>query len=194
MYSSEERETVMPNQAFFDEVGEAVREELLKPLGVIAPALPIVASGNDLPFNLAGSTRYDVEGRKPVRHYINTSPLFEDCPVDQAGTLAHEIIHAALPFVPRLNSAEQAHGPEFAKIATAIGLAPGVAGMASSIVGPQFRQWFNHRFPQYATPEGKRCGPFADLAEKLQIELKEEANYCRSPLRFREYGLARRSG
>ena len=57
-----------------------------------------------------------------------------DCPERVAATLCHELVHAAV-------GVKQGHGPEFRKVALAMGLQ---GKMTATVAGPGFQEMFDH--------------------------------------------------
>lgn len=132
----------MNRQRLLDIADEAIRADLLAPLGLFPPYLPIADGANrGLRFWEAGNTEYGPGRHKRPPLAIHISPELDD--LTAVGTLAHELVHAALPFVPGYpGNTEDGHGPTFARNVYAIGL---VGDPRATQVGPQFVDWFNKR-------------------------------------------------
>jgi hypothetical protein len=107
-----------------------IERDLLAPRGLKPAHIPIFVSdwrNPDWTFS-AGVTKFARHGSQRVPVMIDLAP---QKPGDLAATVAHELIHTALPW-------EAGHGPRFAAIAGAIGLeGPAEATMP----GPHFKAW-----------------------------------------------------
>lgn len=116
-------------QLFFDIAADAIRSELLEPRGIDAPFVPVNV-GATTAANAAGQTYYSRDATK-VPIMIAISGNIED-PIYAASTLAHEMVHTALPFAVD-------HDYPFDEIVRDLGL----KGPAKATVpGPKFERWF----------------------------------------------------
>lgn len=112
-----------------------LRSTMFEPRGITVPVLPISSVPLDFEeyMNAMGVTRY--RDKEPFEWYI--SPRIDN-PLEVASTMAHEMVHAALPY-------RVAHGKEFARIIDDIGLLPPYTATSP---GPSFVQWFEQYAPE----------------------------------------------
>lgn len=154
--------------------GDAIKRDLLAPQGLTPPAIPLkFATPSDDPLEIllgghdperlgpleVGRTAYN--GHDPLTalpEEIQISTWIADNRLKVAATLAHELIHASLPYcADKVEGKCQGHGPTFTRYARAIGLeGPPTATWA----GPKFRAWFERAvvplLPVYDTAEFPR--------------------------------------
>lgn len=137
---------MISNKSLFLSVArDAIAEEILKPMGLNPPRIPIVI--DDLRASFfgfeAGNTKFP-DGGPPSRIAIATLSFKRAKPSEIAGTLAHEMIHSALPFKsdPQLGEDDDGHGPTFHHYRMLAGLTDGPPQMAN--YGPRFAAWFKH--------------------------------------------------
>ncbi|TAJ97167.1 MAG: hypothetical protein EPO10_29680 [Reyranella sp.] len=127
----------MDRQRLLDIAAEAIRTDLLEPQGLNAPYLPIDDGQGEFPMEIGlavGVTRYTGAYGQPTSIGISDHPMHQR-PLDVVATLAHEMLHSALPW-------EVDHGPVFEQHANAMGL---IGPPTSTVPGPQFIDWFNRR-------------------------------------------------
>lgn len=125
----------MDRQRLLDIAAEAIRADLLEPLGLKAPYIPINDGEglSQIDFMLAnGATHFHRVTQRPDS--ISVAAWVES-DVKAAAILAHEMIHSALPY-------GEHHGDTFASFHHAIGLE---GSPNASDPGPQFVEWFNRR-------------------------------------------------
>lgn len=117
-----------PATAFIRAAAKVITKELLKPRGLNPPPrLPMFATNDMLEPFVDGKTMFDPETHKPVGILLRPAGH----PGELAATLAHELVHAALPF-------DVGHEGAFAETVKAIGLD---GDPRSTYAGPQFVAW-----------------------------------------------------
>lgn len=107
-----------------------IERDMLAPRGLKPAHIPIFVSdwrNPDWSFS-SGVTKYARHGSQRVPVMIDLAP---QAPGDLAATVAHELIHASLPW-------EDGHGPRFAAVANSIGL---IGPAEATMPGPQFKAW-----------------------------------------------------
>lgn len=128
-----------------------IEHDLLEPLGLKVPPIPLYVAERVLPSDISASTKFTHDQpdheKKPVLIALNVMHLMLSPEIDTAATLAHELIHAALPYdADPVTGLYRGHGPVFEGYANRIGL---VGDPRSTDPGPQFREWFNRRVERW---------------------------------------------
>lgn len=129
------------------DVVQAIKEELLAPLGLKPPDVPLyIANGRMMPFMVTATTKFDHDKPDSEKRAkliaLNAIFLPLESELDTAATLAHELIHASLPYnADAVTGPHAGHGPVFKSYADRIGL---VGDPRSTDPGPQFKEWFKH--------------------------------------------------
>lgn len=126
------------SQEYVDFLRTAIQRDLLDPLGLKVPNIPIKSAPQDyLTYDLGGGpsgrgvTLYDSLAGKNKAVYGSEAMTVRD----MAATLAHEMIHASLP-------GGVGHNEPFPKYLRALGM---IGPAETSEPGPKFREWFRSR-------------------------------------------------
>lgn len=137
------------------QIVDTIKDKLLKPLGLNAPNVPVyVINPALLPFKVSATTKFTHDQsdheRRPTLIGLNGITVVAYPRVDLAATLAHELLHASLPYDADPVTGDFAgHGPVFQHYATAMGL---VGDPRSTDPGPQFAEWFKRNDPATNRP------------------------------------------
>lgn len=128
-----------------------IEQDLLEPLGLKVPPIPLYVADHLLPWTTSASTKFTHDqpdhDKKPMMVALNAMHLMISSEIDTAATLAHELIHAALPYdADPVTGPYRGHGPVFEGYANRIGL---VGDPRSTDPGPQFREWFKRRVKRW---------------------------------------------
>lgn len=129
-------------------ITDRIKADLLKPIGLETPDLPVyIANSALLPEGVSASTKFGPEDapphlKKPIAIFLSDLGRF-DALEDNIATIAHELIHASIPFdADAITGPWAGHGPIFTGYARAIGL---VDDPRATNPGPAFTQWVHNR-------------------------------------------------
>jgi hypothetical protein len=148
---------ILGPQKVIDLIRPKIVDELLTPFGLRPEPVPVVVA--DLRHTLMGITDWNGDQQRPYRIRIDRPRFGSEIrsPLDMAGVLAHELVHASLWRNIEENNRYSGHGPTFERYIRAIGLTEGEAWAAYK--GPQFAHWYG-----------------ASVAPMLEVAIEEAEN------------------
>ena len=128
----------MNRQRLLDIAADAIRTDLLEPLGVHVPFVPIATWANAKEAREAGCWMCDGGTYWGTSEEGSVQAIYIAewvAPIKAVAILAHEMVHAAL-------GKRESHGAEFNRVTKAMGL---VGPAEHDEAGPKFIDWFNKR-------------------------------------------------
>lgn len=153
------RGSLRPLPPEYQRAVEIMKRDLFPKMGLSVPNIPMyLASPGLLDWAVSASTKFSSEGppsaKRPLAIVLNGRSLDIDDPITNVATLAHEMVHAAIPYdADPIDGAFAGHGPVFTHYIRQMGLA---GDPRASVPGPRFVEWFKRNIVPLA---GVGTGP-----------------------------------